>query len=221
MSFAGASPFPSTHPPTTGGGGGNVSSTDGEYELLKLLFLDDDDEESDVCALMYKDMCDADDDEDDEEEAQEKKKKKTRRGGSDKDKNENKRRNFDRADKQLREHYFSGALSLYDEKDFERRFGLPRDNYVMVYETLKDEPVFRRRTDCTGKKGITTLCRLTACMRYLVYGTAADREDEYLQLSETVVTASVKQFTQKVIQYFGAQYLNRCPTAEEKKGPSS
>jgi hypothetical protein len=42
-------------------------------------------------------------------------------------------------------------------------------------------------------------------------------EDEYLQLSETVVTASVKQFTQKVIQYFGAQYLNRCPTAEEKK----
>ena len=154
--------------------------------------------------------------EDDEEDREAGVPKKRKWGGSEANRSKNKSREFDTADSQLRKHCFNGEDSVYNEVDFLCRFGLPRAHFCMVYEAVKDEPTFRRKYDAFGRHGITALCCVTSCMRYLVYRTAADREDEYLQLSETVVLASIKSFTRHIIEKFSCQYLNRSPTMEEK-----
>ena len=57
---------------------------------------------------------------------------------------------------------------------------------------------------------------MVSCFRVLVYGDCCDRNDEYLQLSESSTYRAMKAFTKLVIREFGAQYLNRSPTEEEK-----
>jgi hypothetical protein len=47
-------------------------------------------------------------------------------GGSRKGKQPNKNRNFTQAYQKVVEDYFNGRESVYDEKDFERRFRMPR-----------------------------------------------------------------------------------------------
>jgi hypothetical protein len=49
------------------------------------------------------------------------------------------------------------------------------------------------------------------------YGTAADSVDENLEMLETVASHALKEFARLMVQKFGAQYLNRCPTPEEKE----
>lgn len=161
------------------------------------------------------------DDEDsdyDDDSGQNKRRKTTGRwGGSVKGKAPNKDRSFEQAHQRLVEHYFSGEDSLYDEKDFERRFGVPRDVFNTVFEKLKDLPDFRQKYDALKKPGISPLCRVVACWRIIINGTSADKIDEYLQISETTANYALKVFCKAVVRIFGDQYLNRCPTEEEKR----
>ena len=74
-----------------------------------------------------------------------------------------------------------------------------------------------QKKDCTGKKGIHPLVRLVSCFRILSYGDSSDRSDEYLQISGTVASDSFKEFCRLIVEKFGSEYLNRCPTDEEKE----
>jgi hypothetical protein len=69
----------------------------------------------------------------------------------------------------------------------------------------------------THKLGIRPLVCLVAMLCYLVQGKAADQSDEYLQISKSVILEDINKFTKIIIDEFGSQYLNRCPTAEEKE----
>ena len=62
--------------------------------------------------------------------------------------------------------------------------------------------------------------KLVGCFRYLAYGDAVDREDENLQIGESTLDPIIKQFTRMVIEEFGGQYLNRCPTDSERRNIS-
>jgi hypothetical protein len=76
--------------------------------------------------------------------------------------------------------------------------------------------LFREKVaNFSGKKGIHPLVRLTACIRRLAYGDSADRYDENLDMAESTISMSLKQFNKLMIEEFGAQYLNRCPSAVE------
>jgi hypothetical protein len=141
-------------------------------------------------------------------------------GGSKPGKSPNKNRDFIGAHKKLVEHYFSGESSLYNESDFERRFRMPRSVFNRIFEALVREEVYPFVQNCdsvTKKLGITPLCRLVACLRKICYGDADDREDEYLQISESSVNESVKDFARLMVEKFGEEYLNRCPTEAETK----
>jgi hypothetical protein len=95
---------------------------------------------------------------------------------------------------------------------------MPRSVFNRIQETICSEGLFvQKQMAITGKPGISPLVQLMACLRYLAYGDLYDREDKNLNISESSVEASVKQFTQLMVQKFGKQYLNRCPNAEEKK----
>ena len=93
---------------------------------------------------------------------------------------------------------------------------MPRSIFNRIADAIFGEESFVLRQDALGKNGIHPLVRLTACLRLLAYGTPPDSLDENLEISETVASDSLKEFSRIMIQKFGAQYLNRCPTTEEK-----
>ena len=182
--------------------------------LYDILFEDDDDSTIAAISTVLHHMEVEDDSS--EDEADDSLKSAKSWGGSVPGKRANKERDFAGADALIRRHYFSGDESTYDEKDFERRFVMSRHCFCRIYASLKDLPAFRQKKDAVGRKGITPLCRIVACLRVLAYGDSSDRLDEYVQMSETAVSGSVKEFNAKVIEIFGPQYLNQCPDAEQK-----
>ena len=144
-----------------------------------------------------------------------------KRGGSAPGKAPNKGRDFHGAYMTVIKHYFSGRESLYSEADFERRFRLPRSVFNRIHDALMGTNPFVHKEDATKKKGIYPLVKLVACFRYLAYGDAFDREDEHLQIGESTLSVYTKQFAKLLKENFGAQYLNRSPTATERKNIST
>ena len=140
----------------------------------------------------------------------------TQWGGSRPGKAPNKMRDFERAYQRLLSQYFNVVESIYDEGDFERRFRMPRAVFNRIADAVFGQQSFVLRQDALGRNGIHPLVRLTACLRILAYGVPSDSLDENLEVSETVTSESLKEFAKIMINKFGAQYLNRCPTKEEK-----
>jgi hypothetical protein len=138
-------------------------------------------------------------------------------GGSKPGKSPNKPRDFQGAYEKVVRDYFNGRDSLYDENDFERRFRVSRAIFTRVNDALMGTDPFIRKMDATKKLGIYPLVKLVGCFRYLAYGDAYDRLDEQLQVSESSMSDICKQFNSLMIKEFGPQYLNRCPTKEERQ----
>ena len=151
------------------------------------------------------------DQEDDEE------KQKRSWGGSVVGKSPNKPRDFQGAYDRVTRDYFNGRDSLYNESDFERRFRVSRALFNRIHSALMGKDPFIRKADATKKLGIYPLVKLVACFRYIAYGDAYDKLDEYLQISESAASDICKQFNSLMIQEFGSTYLNRCPSVEERK----
>ena len=138
-------------------------------------------------------------------------------GGSRVGKAPNKNRDFAGAYNKLVKDYFSGVESVYDEVDFERRFRMPRPIFDSIWREVHGRDPFIQKRDMFGKLGIHPLCRFTACLRYLAYGDAYDREDENLYISETSLLYSVKALCKILKDLYGGRYLNRCPTQSERE----
>lgn len=138
-------------------------------------------------------------------------------GGSRDGRSPNKDRDFQGAYEKVVRDYFNGRDSLYDENDFERRFRVSRSIFTRVHDALMGKDPFIRKMDATKKLGIYPLVKLVGCFRYIGYGDAYDRLDEYLQISESSMNVFCKQFNSLMIKEFGPQYLNRCPTKEERQ----
>ena len=58
---------------------------------------------------------------------------------------------------------------------------------------------------------------MVACWRRLSYGDASDHSDKNFQISETLLDDSFKDFCLILLQEFGLEYLNQCPTNDEIK----
>ena len=138
-------------------------------------------------------------------------------GGSRPGRSPNIKRDFYGANATLIRQYFSGEESLYNEESFERRFGSPRHIILCVYEELHGHDPFVLKVMRNGSLGIRPLVRFTACMRMLTYGDCGDQLDEHLQMSESEVTRSLVHFCRLVVKLFKSQYLNQCPSDEDKE----
>jgi hypothetical protein len=121
----------------------------------------------------------------------------------------NKARDFDGAYQHLITNYFSGAGSKYNENDFERRFQMPRSVFYRIYGKIIGQGLFvQSKINFSRKKGIHPLLRMTACFRRLAYGDSLDRDDENLEMAESTINKSLKDFCQIMKSQFGQQYLN-------------
>jgi len=160
--------------------------------------------DNNICQILYNDSSD--------EDCQQ-----SEWGGSKKGKAPNKKRDFQGAYDKLVRQYFSGRDSIYDDNDFCRRFRMSRNIFSRVYGSLIGKDPFIQKVDAIGKLGIHPLVKIVACIRFICYGDAMDRDDENLQISESSLHDISKMFSKMIIAEFGPQYLNRCPTKEERE----
>jgi len=115
----------------------------------------------------------------------------------------------------LREYLGVGGLPpFYDERDFETRFRGPRAVLRRVFKAVKDEPLFQQRMNATGKLQAYPLQKVVAAFRVMAYGEAADRADDYVRLSRTVIATSTKLLMEFIVIRWGPTYQRR-PNQDE------
>ncbi|XP_073064188.1 uncharacterized protein [Primulina eburnea] len=73
---------------------------------------------------------------------------------------------------------------------------------------------FVQKVDALGRPGLSPYQKITAAMRILAYGMAADSTDEYIKIGESTAIESLKRFCRAVVEVFGDWYL-RSPNAED------
>jgi hypothetical protein len=84
-------------------------------------------------------------------------------------------------------------------------------------DTQNSKGSFKQHTNgVTRELGIRPLVRLITVLRSMKYGDVYDRNDEHFQIAQSTVRQSCTEFWELMIEIFGPEYLNRCPTAEEK-----
>jgi len=125
----------------------------------------------------------------------------------------NKLRDFACGERGILRDYFGldGRPPIYDEKDFERRFRLPRIVFDRVYRDIFSVPYFQQRVNATGEMQSSTLQKVAAALRVLAYGLPADEVDEYARLSDSTINETVHRFTRFVVEKYEPVYL-REPT---------
>jgi hypothetical protein len=168
---------------------------DEDEEFLMQELGDEGEDEQDMLGVMLAAVAMAEvNDSDDEEEI-------PKWGGSLPGKAPNKNRDFKGAHDRLVKQYFKGLQSTYTEVDFERRFRLPRPVFMRIYDKLHGLEPFVQKSDAFTKiAGITPLVRLVAAHRMLCYGEAADRQDENLEVSESVAHEAMIAYCKLVVQ---------------------
>jgi hypothetical protein len=68
--------------------------------------------------------------------------------------------------------------------------------------------------DATGNIGLSTIQKVTAAIRQLAYGCAADQVDEYVRIGETTALECLRRFCVAVVEIYEERYL-REPNEED------
>ena len=76
------------------------------------------------------------------------------------------------------------------------------------------EPYFIQKRDNAQRLSLSSLQKITAALRMLAYGVAADFMDEYVRIGESTARESMKKFVQAVVDIFSKEYL-RSPNNED------
>jgi len=85
---------------------------------------------------------------------------------------------------------------------------------------------FVQKRNAANVLGLSCFQKVTAAMRMLSYGMAADTTDEYVRIGESTALDSLRHFVRAVVEVFGHEYLrhpNEADTSRllamgEKKG---
>jgi len=105
---------------------------------------------------------------------------------------------------------------MYDARDFETRFRVPRAVFRRFYLADKDEPFFQQRSFATGKLQAHPLQKVEAAFRVIAYGEAADRANDYVRLFQKVIAKSTKLLMEFIVKRWGPTYLRRLNQDELK-----
>jgi hypothetical protein len=100
---------------------------------------------------------------------------------------------------------------------FIHRFRMSRDLFNRIASGILEhdyDGYFTQKRSASGALGLHPLQKMTAAMRMLSYGIAADLADEYIRSAESTNLESCKKFVIKVCEVFGDKYL-RSPNAQD------
>ncbi|XP_074327018.1 uncharacterized protein LOC141664959 [Apium graveolens] len=118
-------------------------------------------------------------------------------------------RNREEGHARLYRDYFADTPT-YTDTQFRRRFRMRRSLFLKIQEavTMHDN-YFTQRNDAVGMRGLSSLQKVTAALRMLAYGTAADAIDDYVRIGESTTIESLRRFVKAIVEVFGAEYLRR------------
>ncbi|XP_028082222.1 uncharacterized protein LOC114283561 [Camellia sinensis] len=98
--------------------------------------------------------------------------------------------------------YFS-ETAIYPTHLFKRRFRMNRSLFLYILSTVKAyDSYFVQKTDVVGIIGLSSLQKMTAAIRMLAYGVAADSMDDYVRIGESTAIESLKHFAKAVVAMF-------------------
>ena len=107
---------------------------------------------------------------------------------------------------------------VYDKTLFRKRFRLSRPLFLRILHTLQQRNrYFVQRRNAANTLGLSGEQKMTAALRMLAYGMAADSLDEYVRIGETTTIECVKRFCQGVVEIFGPEYLRSQNAADISK----
>ncbi|XP_050246615.1 uncharacterized protein LOC126717008 isoform X1 [Quercus robur] len=110
--------------------------------------------------------------------------------------------------------YFADT-PVYPPNLFRRRFRMSRSLFLRIQSAVETyEPYFIQKRDNAQRLGLSSLQKITAALRMLAYGVAADFMDEYVRIGESTAIESMKKFVQAVVDIFSKEYL-RSPNNED------
>tara|TARA_R110002050_G_scaffold50146_1_gene116018 strand:- start:1353 stop:1922 length:570 start_codon:yes stop_codon:yes gene_type:complete len=103
----------------------------------------------------------------------------------------------------------------YPEYKFRRRFRMSSTIFRRLWREIPFvDSYFTQQEDALGRAGVTPLQKIVAALRMLTYGESADRQDEYVQISESTAQKAFKHFCAAVCTRYKKEYL-REPTSED------
>lgn len=128
----------------------------------------------------------------------------------------NSKHNFDSGLDSIMRDYFgiNSAAPMYDEKDVEHRFRVPRTVFLRIFDAVMDQPSFCQRMTETGRPQAHTMQKVVGAFRVMAYGEAYDRADKYCRLSRSSIVVAAKELISFIVRRFSPDYF-RQPTTEE------
>ncbi|RWR92167.1 putative nuclease HARBI1 [Cinnamomum micranthum f. kanehirae] len=110
--------------------------------------------------------------------------------------------------------YFS-ENPVYTLSQFRRRFRMRKPLFIRIVNAVEAHDLyFQQKRNCAGSLDLSALQKVTAAVRMLAYGVAADAVDDYVRIAESASIESLKKFVQEIIDVFGNEYL-RTPNSAD------
>ena len=104
---------------------------------------------------------------------------------------------------------------IYPLNLFRRRFRMNRTLFLRILFMVENyDPYFVQKKNAVGILGLSSLQKMTAAIRMLAYGVAADVVDDYVRIGESTTIESLKRFVRAVVAIFSNEYL-RSPNNDD------
>ena len=103
--------------------------------------------------------------------------------------------------------YFAKSPT-YPPNLFRRRFRMNRSLFVRILSNMEVyDPYFVQKNDAVGNIGLSPLQKMTAAIRMLAYGVAADVVDDYVRIGESTAIESLQRFVSTIVAIYSDKYL--------------
>ena len=112
-------------------------------------------------------------------------------------------------------HDYFAEPPIYPPNLFRRRFRMNRTLFLRILFMVENyDPYFVQTKNAAGITGLSSLQKMTAAIRMLTYGVAADVVDDYVRIGESTTIESLKRFVRAVVAIFSNEYL-RSPNNDD------
>ena len=123
-------------------------------------------------------------------------------------------RNLVQGNERLYRDYFAQP-PIYPLNLFRRRFQMNRTLFLCILFMVENyDPYFVQTKNAVGIIGLSSLQKMTAVVRMLSYGVAANAVDDYVRIGESITIESLKIFVRAVVGIFSNEYL-RSPNNDD------